>query len=321
MRFATSDLPSALSDQERALAWADALGGNGGHFQLQTPDVTSFFGVVEIKAWGELQLGSALVSSVGLVRNDARIASDGDDRILLVINRGHAAVQASQHGREIDIHPGGLALFDMAAQSECSARRGGHLVHVLLPREAFVRPLATEAFAAPLDGRSEAGRLLRDVVASLLRRDLADPTVLEPTIAYLATLIRRLADGARREIDHPHAINRARLKRTRELIEARFGDPAFCIRSAAASVGVSPRHLQSLFAMQGETFSDCLSARRLDAAYRALCGPADNREPIAEIADRCGFADISTFYRRFAARYGRSPARARAEHGLSVGGA
>lgn len=56
--------------------------------------------------------------------------------------------------------------------------------------------------------------------------------------------------------------------------------------------------------MTGSTISGALLRRRLDAVCEAL---ADRRFSIAELCYRCGFNDISYFYRAFRARTGMTP--------------
>ena len=317
MRFSTSDLPASLSDEERAAAWVSALSAVGGGYRITTPRTAKFFGAFELRAWGELRLGVAIASSFELERTQAHIEADGADGVGLVMNRGRLVHSASQYGRNVEIHPGGLALFDLGAPIMGRATDGGHLIRVMLPRAPFSELDLTRVAARSLDGKSEVGRLVRNLVGDLLRRDLSPPGLAEATIAYLAALLCVLARNDPRVTTHPQAINHTRLKRAKEMIAERYGDSAFCITTAAAELGVSPRHLQTLFAAEGETFSDCLAACRLDSAYIALSSAAGPHDAISEIADRCGFADVSTFYRRFRARYGRSPALVRADHDLA----
>ncbi len=311
MRFATSDLPPGLTEAERAAAWTEALGADGGQFDMGTPRIEGFFGAVDIQVFGELQLGAALTSSAHLIRTPARIARDGDDRLLLVINRGSSEVRAEQFGREVDIGPGTMSLHDMAFPMSCLAPSGGHLMHVLLPRRGFASLNIEACCARPMDGSSQVGRLLRDLVGDLLKRDLAPPEVAQATTAYLTALVvaHCTEQGARPR--HAAAINRGRLARARSLIDEAYTDPAFSLADASRLVGVSARHLQTLFADTGESFSQALAARRLDAAYIALRAAPRHDETIADIAFRCGYADLSTFYRRFAKRYGVTPARMR----------
>lgn len=311
MRFATSDLPGHLNDEERASAWVEALGAQGGQFDMRSPDTRDFFGAVELRIIGDLQVGSAMATSVDVVRSPARIARDGDDRIMLILNRSNKLTRASQFDRTITLPPGGIALFDLALPCDCRTPQGGHVMHALVPRD-LLSDLDIEALAAtPLDGSSESGRLLHALIQSLLRHEVETPAIAEATTTYVATLVRDLVARGPASA-RPRAMNLSRLTRARALIAQRYSDPELSIDMAAAEIGVSARHLQMLFAAEGDTFSKVLLAARLDAAYLLLRSVGPEQPSIAQVAFECGFRDLSTFYRRFGGCYGQPPSRLRA---------
>lgn len=311
MRFATSDLPAHLNDEERAAAWVEALGAQGGQFEMCSPDTRDFFGALELRVIGEMQVGSAMATSVDVERTPERIARDGDDRIMLILNRGNRLTRASQFDRTITMAPGGIALFDMAQPCACRTPQGGHVMHALAPRRLLADIDIGAVAATPLDGSSESGRLLRALIQSLLRHEVETPAIAEATTAYVATLIRDLVARGPAAAARPRALNLSRLTRARALIAERYSDPNLSIETAAAQIGVSTRHLQMLFATEGDTFSKVLMAARLDAAYLMLRSVGPEQPSIAEVAFECGFRDLSTFYRRFGSCYGRPPSRLR----------
>ncbi len=314
MRFATTDLPPGLSGQALAEAWTQALGATGGQFELRTPNTDDFFGAVELQVLGDLQIGAAMATSIDVVRTDALIARDGDDRVMLIINRSNRPTLASQFGRTVDLPAGAISLFALDTPNACRTPHGGHVIHALIPRR-LLGDIDLEAVAArPLNNRCEAAKLLRDLLIGLMKRSLDDETVANATAGYLATLVRAvLAAGQDAATDEVRAVNLVRLNRAKALIASSFGEADLSVAVAARRLGVSTRHLQMLFAAEGETFSSLLSAARLDAAYALLLDPAEARRTVVDIAFACGFQDLSTFYRRFGARYGRTPAQLRAE--------
>ena len=84
----------------------------------------------------------------------------------------------------------------------------------------------------------------------------------------------------------------------------RTGLPAF-MRLA----GRSPEHVaRTLKRFTGRTPTDVVNEARLTEAARRLCMTDDE---IIEVADACGFENLSYFYRLFRQRYGQSPRRYR----------
>ncbi|MGE4420777.1 MAG: helix-turn-helix domain-containing protein [Pseudodesulfovibrio sp.] len=82
------------------------------------------------------------------------------------------------------------------------------------------------------------------------------------------------------------------------------------VEALADLCGCSPAHLIRLFKREtGMTPHAYLMERRLARARTGLAGEA----PIADVAAACGFADQAHLNRRFAARFGLTPARYRSQ--------
>lgn len=98
----------------------------------------------------------------------------------------------------------------------------------------------------------------------------------------------------------------SRLGKIFRLIDSNIADQSLSPTTVAREFGITPRYLHKLFAMHGTTFGTYLLDRRLDAICQDLSS-APRHMPIAEIASRWGFIDLSTFYRAFRRRRGCSP--------------
>ena len=76
-------------------------------------------------------------------------------------------------------------------------------------------------------------------------------------------------------------------------------------KTLAARIGLSQGYMCTIYKeLTGSTISGALLRQRLDAVCEAL---ADNRFSISELCYRCGFNDISYFYKVFRARTGMTP--------------
>ncbi len=77
----------------------------------------------------------------------------------------------------------------------------------------------------------------------------------------------------------------------------------------AASIGLSPRRLEQIFAENlGLTPAAHALGLRLATARRMI---TDTRHPLAEIALRCGFSSASSLSRAFRAKFGHAPSKLR----------
>jgi len=77
----------------------------------------------------------------------------------------------------------------------------------------------------------------------------------------------------------------------------------------AAAHHVSVRHLYAVWARAGHDvpLGRWIVERRLQRARDLLADPASASLTVAQVARRCGFADVSHFVRRFRGCYGAPP--------------
>lgn len=104
-----------------------------------------------------------------------------------------------------------------------------------------------------------------------------------------------------------------RLMRACDIIEDRFREP-ISVADVAAEVGWSREHLARQYRdTLGRTVSEDLRLRRLNEARRLL---RVSEEPVANIALRCGYVDVTTFVRAFRERFGVPPGTYRRSDGV-----
>ncbi len=134
-------------------------------------------------------------------------------------------------------------------------------------------------------------RRLSAALQSVARRGLVD----------LASL---LLQSERETVEH--TIWNARLAAAIRFIEANYLDHSLSSAHVAAALGISVRYVNRLFEMSGQSLSERLLELRLAAAYSLIRSDGADRR-ISDIAQRCGFSDISAFNCHFLARFGASP--------------
>ncbi len=160
------------------------------------------------------------------------------------------------------------------------------------------------------------------LVSSFTRNPLLTAPALSPQDGdiVLDTLCRLLALGiARDQLGREHrqdAVRAARLVRLKRLVMSRLTDPDLSAASLATTLRVSPRNIHLMFEGSGETFSEFVTARRLEACRASLSDPNHAARSVADIAFEWGFGNVSTFYRAFRAAFDMAPSETRMYIGL-----
>lgn len=113
------------------------------------------------------------------------------------------------------------------------------------------------------------------------------------------------------EVGAGDSLRAARLAAIKRDVTDSFHVPGLSVRDIAARHRISVRYVQLLFEQEGTTFTEYLQNTRLEFAFARVVNAAD-RTRILDIAMEAGFADLSTFNRRFRRRYGDTPSAVRA---------
>lgn len=300
----------------RAKLWTNAMNSTGSSFEMGIVASRKFHGDVSVLLLGRIQLGSANTIADGAVtvlRSDAKLRQDGDDRIMIVINRGETPMSVRQFDREVDLKRDEMTVLAMDMPSECATPQSGHSHVILLPREILLQPgRMVEALAAT---RLKTGRMAQLLLSQNVQQLLGADEDLGPSleaasgdyIAHLAGLVLQLPDtrSAKRQGRKPDT----RIADIRKQIARNYRISDLKPGAVGERLGMSARSIQHVLSQHNSTFSAELMTMRLEAAFGMLRSGAT--DPIADIAFKCGFSDLSTFHRAFRTRYGKTPNAAR----------
>ncbi|MFT3761132.1 MAG: AraC family transcriptional regulator [Pseudoxanthomonas sp.] len=147
------------------------------------------------------------------------------------------------------------------------------------------------------------------LAAAEAARDDADVVALEEMALRLAGVVVATVVGARRAGRRPSVRDERRITRAVRRIEAGAGAD-MSLSALAEEAAMSPYHFLRVFRQGvGMTPHQYLLRLRL---HRAATRLLRSDEPIAAIAYACGFADLSTFNRRFRRVMGVAPGAWRA---------
>lgn len=256
--------------------------------------------------------------SPGFIFRDADLVRDGDDGVSLVIAQS-AKLDIAHRGREVRLRRGEATVLQADAPGRCGAREGFVVSEIMVPPAEWEirggRP--GDALMQPIRRNSDALRLLRGYIRSVERT--------ASTVESRETVRRHLIDLMVLAAT-PHspigessasAVVVARLRAALDHIASHFADPGLSVTEVALSQNISPRYLQRLLEMSGDSFSDRVKELRLQRAFALLSDSSERRRRISEVALQVGFSDISHFNRLFRARFGDTPkgVRARAREG------
>lgn len=311
-QFTSDQLPSALPARMRAKLWANSMDAIGSSFEMGIVTSRKFHGEVSVLQLGRIQLGSAKTvadGAVNVLRSEAKLRQDADDRIMVLINRGETPMSVRQFDRKIELKCDEMTVLAMDMPSECSTPQGGHSHVILLPREIFQQPgRMLEVFSATrLKTHRTAQYLLSQNVEQLLSAedDLDQPLEIASGeyIGHLVSTILQTRDSQMAKLQTRKS--GARIADIRKQIARSYRIPDLKPGAVGERLGLSARSVQHVLSQHGSTFSEELMTMRLEAAFGMLRSGAT--DPIPDIAFKCGFSDLSTFYRAFRARYGKTP--------------
>ncbi|WP_432544176.1 AraC-like ligand-binding domain-containing protein [Kineococcus sp. SYSU DK002] len=259
--------------------------------------------------------GGALVSDLStgsghLVRHTragAGTARPGHAYKVSLQLRGRSTVR--QHGREADLGPGQLAVYDTADDYElCGATgRDGEFRALVLMVPGAALGLAAEQvrelLAVTIAGDAGSARLLTPLLQEIagdhghLEHERSGTTVRAATALLSVTLLDVLGAGA---------VRGGRLGAVQAWIEDHLDEPLDPAVIAAAN-HVSVRTLHALFHAEGRTVGGWVRRRRLERCRDDLLDPGSARTTVAAVGRRWGFTDPAHFSRAFRSEFGASP--------------
>lgn len=251
------------------------------------------------------------VMRVGYVTQPSFAQLDIADRVtVLMPGKAPVAVNASLSGRR---YAARLEDRFVTVLPPCSHMKiedtGAGTMLVMAFERTFVESAIEDA------GRSLCGQasavdpfLLRigGTLASAFRVDRAPPP---QYLRYVAEEVRdhlaRFYTRRRRKQATP-PLRPDRLERATQCMRERYGDKDLSVTEVAGSVGLSAFHFTRMFTMAtGKAPHAFLTQIRLEHARRLL---GDTCLPIAEIANRCGYATHAHFTGVFGRHVGMTPA-------------
>lgn len=308
--------PADLGDSQKFNLWRDLYQANFGSRDFGRPEDKRFRAVFEFAHFGNIGLGAfeGTINYAGRTPHDVR--ADQRDGYFFLVNTG-SPLLVRQRGREMTIGFSGAALVAFSEPAEFRSRSDNKWFSAVVPQQwldVHVRNM-DDLLARPLDPQNEALKHFRKYAKMLLGPNgIDDDPALNRHVGNSLLQLIALSLGANRDAIETTGMSGLRAARVRDIvaeIRSEFSDPSFSSARVAAKLRMSERYVQDLLTETGTNFTARVMEARLQEARMMLENQDHDRLAIAEIADRCGFNEISYFNRSFRRRFGRSPSDVR----------
>jgi AraC-like DNA-binding protein len=233
------------------------------------------------------------------------------DYLRLIVNRTGSAI-ISQFDSDAAFTQVGATIFDNRACGAFHYAETYTTYTYNVPRSLMLAaaPNAEDYCARPLRANPRMlGYLIRYTDAMIANGDLRDPALAGSIGNHLFDLVATLLGPSRdaAELASRRGLRAARLKAILAEIDRHFADPNLNANTIASRHGLNRRMVERLMEEHGETVSLAILRRRLAEALAMLRDPAARHMRISDIADACGFTDLSYFNRSFKRQFGDAP--------------
>jgi AraC-like DNA-binding protein len=311
LEFSTDGVP----EQDRIAIWREHYGQVMLRVDIEPAPGIVFEARNRCLSLPGLQLMEGASSPVRISRH-GRFLADGNDDVVLAINRAGSVIIASG-GKEQSLRDGEAMVLSAGEPASFHRTSHGRSFTLRVPRMMFESTVVSidDALMRTIPADLGALKLMDDYATWLLNAGSVDQDLLNLSVRHIQDLLALtigpttdFADTAR-----TRGLRAARLKLAKSFIVAHSHRRDISISTVAASLNVTPRYVQRLFEAEGTTFSEFLIGQRLTRAHRLLCEPSSNHSAISTIAYDVGFGDLSYFNRRFRRQFGSTPREVRGD--------
>jgi AraC-like DNA-binding protein len=294
--------------------WQDIASRTFVPLQCESP-APAFRGSVEIiRLSGGISVCDVSSRATVITRTSRLAAGSASDDLYLSLQvRSHGVI--TQGSSAAEVRPGSVAVYASHIPHRLDYSHGDQRQLVVqIPRLSFDLPPSTLDAAAASIGvaDSSARKVFFSYVSSLTSThdEIDEPArddFARVTADLAATMLRSAESGHRLVPGSPRSLLVTIQSFIRE--ESRAAD--LTLDDIARAHFISRRKLYDLFSQIHTTPSAYIRDERLRLASRMLVDPRI-RLPISDIAQHCGFADVTTFTRAFRKRFDMTPREWRA---------
>jgi len=298
--------------------WIDSLSRVCGNYQTRLPADTAFTGKVTLHRAALMELSNIRTNATGLVKSRCENYSDEKSHFFMVLQKSGESI-FEQFGNEIPLAEGDVVLMDQ--RHPCAFKNRGLVEHVSFHvPSTLVTDLCHHeglVFSRKLDRRLSRDnfilRYLKQVYCEMLSGE--DSIGLDCT---MENLVLSCASGfSRKDRSLPDDfVKLVKFNEVKLSLHKQLSDPGLDVDLIARQNSMSRRQLYRLFKNENKTPFEWIKHKRLQSAKQLLKDEMYRELPIFEIAQHCGFKELSHFTRSFSQLFGTSPGSYRNEAGF-----
>ncbi|MFJ5306816.1 helix-turn-helix domain-containing protein [Streptomyces sp. NPDC088350] len=304
--YTTDSLPV----QHRRAYWREALSRTFGAVTMNVPDEV-YSGTIRTSPLGRLQTITVDGDSLYALRTNRLVAQGREEECVVVKLLDRGTARLTQDGREADLRPGDIFVYDMARPVRLDLPRSFRTKAVVLPRDVLGLSESdlTRITASPVRPDSPLGGLLSPFLTGLVDTAAAYPPRIGELMARnVVDLLSVLVDEQLgRTIADTRRADRALLLRIQAFVDQHLADPDLGPKVIARVHHISLRYLHKLFESEDVTVNRWIQRRRLEGSRRELARRDAASRSVAAVAHRWGFTSAAHFSRSFRAAYGMTP--------------
>lgn len=244
------------------------------------------------------------------LRRDEAVRREHDFDHFLIVSVSEGEIIGSIGGRQVNLGPGDMAVFDLARDFLLRIPDACRGVAVVMPRQHLAMPRGDPSFhGAAFPGSSVATRLAAAQFATML--EMAQTGMVDDTEAAVAAMTASfevvVAPLRRRQASIVFdRRDTSMLGKMCRHIDQNIADPKLDVESLSESFAVSRATVYRLFTRHGGVASYIRNIR-LDQAFDQIRHAPHNVERLNMLARRFGFTSGDSFARAFQARFGIRP--------------
>ncbi|WP_406079031.1 helix-turn-helix domain-containing protein [Micromonospora sp. NBC_00858] len=288
--------------------WRQSLGQTFGRLTPDHADEPT--GTMSGTALGPLIAYQISGSPQTLRRTPLAARQEPIDRLKLCMQLDGAAT-VTQHGQQVHIGPGQMALYDTGHPYDLRLERQWSCAVLAFPRGALSLPdnVVRQAMQHAHPFGAGPGAVLADFVAAAV----GERTSIGAAAGRLGEAGLHIIAGAlsMTEPADGEAVVDAQRLRILHYAREHLSDSGLTHNRIAAVHRMAPRTLHRLFEHELYTVTEYIRLRRLESAHRDLTDPMLSHLSIARVAVRWCFISQAHFTRAFRAQYGVLPSAVR----------
>jgi AraC-like DNA-binding protein len=296
-KVSTIGLPPA----GRTAAWNDIYSSHMSRVEFTPGDQHSFGAELSIGRLGPVKLAKLSVDRCSIERNRGHLTQS--PRLYSFLLQAAGSSVFSHYGREARLSEGDFVLCDTGMPHHFHTGNPSMTIMVRVTPEVLTEYMPSpERFCGLQLGRAVG---VTHTAAAMVR-SLSEQVAFRSGRYYEARIARHLLEMISIAYsigfeDKPTGSAGAWRRRNDIIryIEDHLHDPSLTVNSVAEGLGLSARHLRTLFSESGEKLSAYILRRRLEECARRMSDPAWRGETLMKIAFSRGFNSAAHFTRTF----------------------